>query len=221
MRQHPLVTGEVYHIYNKSIAGFTIFNNNHEFQRILTAVRYYTINKHSSCLARFLELNEEDVGHINALLTDYLSEKPKLVDIAAYCLMPTHIHLILKQLKENGISRFMSNVLNSYTRYFNLKHKRKGPLWEGRFKSKFVETQEQLLHLSRYIHLNPVTAFLIDKPESWQYSSYREYLCFEEVLRICNYNELIDIPPADYKKFAEDGVSYQRELAKIKNLIME
>jgi len=221
MRQHPLITGEVYHIYNKSIAGFIIFNNGHEYQRILAAVRYYTISKHSSCLARFLELNEESACHINALLTDYLSEKPKLVDIVAYCLMPTHIHLILKQLAENGISRFMNNVFNSYTRYFNAKHKRKGPLWEGRFKSKFIETDEQLLHLSRYIHLNPVTAFLTDKPESWEYSSYREYLCFEKVLRICSFNEIIKISPVDYKKFIEDRIFYQRELARIKDLIME
>ncbi|MFH1281337.1 MAG: transposase, partial [Candidatus Omnitrophota bacterium] len=195
--------------------------NNQEYQRILAAIRYYSISKHSSCLARFLELSEENVCQINALLTNYLNDKPKLVDIVAYCFMPTHIHLILKQLEEDGISCFMSNVLNSYTRYFNTKHKRKGPLWEGRFKSKLVETDEQLLHLSRYVHLNPVTAFLTDKPEAWQYSSYNEYLCTEEVLRICNYNKLINIAPADYKKFTEDRISYQRELAKIKDLIME
>ena len=135
--------------------------------------------------------------------------------------MPTHIHLMLKQLEENGISRFMNNVLNSYTRYFNLRHKRKGPLWEGRFKSKLVKSDEQLLHLSRYIHLNPVTAYLTDQPELWQYSSYKEYLCFEKELRICNFNELINMPPVNYKKFVEDGVSYQRDLAQIKDLIME
>lgn len=178
-------------------------------------------NKHSSCLARFLELNEETNPDINEVLNDYLSEKTKSVDIIAYCLMPTHIHLIFKQLEDNGISRSVNNILNSYTRYFNIKHKRKGPLWESRFKSKRIESDEQLLHLSRYIHLNPVTAFLSDKPESWQYSSYKEFLGIKETPTFCNFTNHINIFPADYKKFTEDRISYQRELAKIKDLLTE
>lgn len=183
-------------------------------------ISYYAATKHPFCLARFLELNKKDNFNINTILNDYLDEKVKVVEIVAYCLMPTHVHLILKQSEENGISHFVNNILNSYTRYFNTKHKRKGPLWESRFKSKLVETDEQLLHLSRYIHLNPVTAFLVDKPELWRYSSYREYLCFESA-GTCNFNKLINISPQDYKKFTEDRISYQRELARIKDLIME
>jgi putative transposase len=79
--------------------------------------------------------------------------------------MPTHIHLVLRQLKDGGISKFMSNILNSYSRYFNIKHNRKGPLWEGRFRKVLVGSDEQLLHLTRYVHLNPVTACLVDKPK--------------------------------------------------------
>ncbi|MEK6715311.1 MAG: transposase [Candidatus Omnitrophota bacterium] len=221
MRQHPLVTGEIYHIFNKSIAGFTIFNTNWEYQRILTTVRYYMIGKHSSCLARFLELNETNNSDINIVLGDYLRQKAKIVDIIAYCIMPTHIHLIFKQLEDNGISRSVNNILNSYTRYFNTKHKRKGPLWESRFKSKLVENEEQLLHLSRYIHLNPVTAFLVDKPELWRYSSYREYLGIEETPRYCHFNSHINVLPGNYKKFTEDRISYQRELTRIKDLFIE
>ncbi len=78
--------------------------------------------------------------------------------------MPTHIHLILKQLKEDGISAYMSKILNSYTCYFNRRTKRKGPLWESRFKRVEVTSDEQLLHLTRYIHLNPVTAHIVEEP---------------------------------------------------------
>ncbi len=179
------------------------------------------IGKHSSCLARFLELNETNNSDINIVLGDYLRQKAKIVDIIAYCIMPTHIHLIFKQLEDNGISRSVNNILNSYTRYFNTKHKRKGPLWESRFKSKLVENEEQLLHLSRYIHLNPVTAFLVDKPELWRYSSYREYLGIEETPRYCHFNSHINVLPGNYKKFTEDRISYQRELTRIKDLFIE
>jgi putative transposase len=136
--------------------------------------------------------------------------------------MPTHLHLTLKQLKENGITIFMSNILNSYTRYFNTKHNRKGPLWEGRFKNILIETEEHLLHLTRYIHLNPVTAYLVNKPEEWFASSYEEYvLKVDDNERICKYDDVLDIEAAFYREFVQDTVSYQRELATLKKLFFE
>ena len=136
--------------------------------------------------------------------------------------MPTHFHLIVKQLIDKGISNFMNNLQNSYSRYFNTKHKRKGPLWEGRFKSVLVKTDEQLIHLSRYLHLNPVTAHIVKKPEQWTMSSYREYLLTEDLNnKICKFEDILDIKRDTYRKFVEDRISYQRELAEIKNLLLE
>ena len=134
--------------------------------------------------------------------------------------MPTHFHLILNQKKENGIPRFMSNVLNSYTRYFNTKYKRKGPLWEGRFKGVRVQENEYLLHLTRYIHLNPVSASLVNKPEAWSASSYNEYIGTSGD-RVTDFQELIDMNPSDYRGFVEERIDQQRELEKIKHLILE
>ncbi len=221
MRKNVLVIGEVYHVINKSIAGFKIFNDDSEFSRMVEVIRYYQREKPEIKFSEFIESigfqpNSSQAANYNS------DNKEKLVEIIAYCIMPTHLHLILKQLKENGISVFMSNVLNSYTRYFNIRHKRKGPLWEGRFKSILVETDEQLLHLTRYLHLNPVTAYLIDTPESWAMSSYREYLLrVNERNKFCRYDGILDIEPIAYKKFVEDRVSYQRELASIKSLLLE
>ena len=221
MRENPLITGEVYHIFNKSIADFIIFNHLQEYERMILAIRYYMVKEHDNCLARFLESNQKEGQDINTILKAYLNEKPKLVDLIAYCIMPTHIHFILKQLQQNGISTFINNLLNSYTRYFNRKHKRKGPLLEGRFKSVIVKDDEQLLHLTRYIHLNPATAFLTNKPESWVASSYKEYLQYDALMGICNFRGILNISPHEYKKFTENRISYQRELAKIKELVVE
>lgn len=219
MRKDLLRVGEVYHIFNKSIAEFKIFNSDSEFSRMLGVIRYYQREKPTIKFSRFINLSKAKESNLNRDIL--LLDKEKLVDIIAYCLMPTHLHLILKQLKENGISIFMNNILNSYTRYFNIKHKRKGPLWEGRFKSVLIKTDEQLLHLTRYIHLNPVTAFLVDRPEEWSTSSYREYLLEGNSGKICKYGEILDIEPNAYRKFVEDRVSYQRELAKIKGLLID
>lgn len=219
MRKDPLVTGEVYHIFNKSIADFVIFNHPQEFKRMITGMGYYLVKGHRYGLARFLELNQKE--DVNIIIQAHLDGKPRLVDIIAYCLMPTHVHFILKQLQDEAISTFVNNLLNSYTRYFNRRHRRKGPLWEGRFKNVLVRDDVQLLHLTRYIHLNPTTAFLVDKPEKWIASSYKEYLGYSDSFGLTNFRDILNIFPQEYKKFTDNRISYQRQLAKIKDLLIE
>lgn len=221
-RKEKIVSGNVYHIFNKSIADFKIFNKDIEFLRIKNIIKYYQIQNMPFKFSRFMESETVKKDGFDSNFISLSQSKEKLVQIIAYCIMPTHLHLILKQLKENGISIFMGNVLNSYTRYFNTKYKRKGPLWEGRFKNVPVETDEQLVHLTRYIHLNPVTAYLVNKPEEWLASSYKEYLSdVNSEDRVCEYDDILDVTPSFYRKFVEDRVSYQRELAKIKGLFLE
>ncbi len=119
--------------------------------------------------------------------------------------MPTHIHLILKQIENDGISNFMKKILDSYTRYFNLKTKRKGPLWQSRFKNVMIESDEQMLHLTRYLHLNPTSDGLVKIPEEWKYSSYMEYIGISEA-KICNANILKNFTPEEYRKFVEERI---------------
>lgn len=212
VRKDKLVAGQAYHIFNKSIAGFKIFNSDSEFKRMMAVICFYQRENPSLKFSRFTELKKIEKEH--------LQSGEKLVEIIAYCLMPTHAHLILKQLKDNGISIFMSNIQNSYARYFNIKLDRKGPLWVGKFKNVLVETDEQLLHLTRYIHLNPTTAGLVNKPEEWGMSSYQEYL-LKRTDGLCKYNDILDIEPVSYSRFVEHRISYQRDLEKIKHLILE
>lgn len=213
----PLVKEKIYHIFSKSIAGFEIFRGNSEYGRIRDLLKYYRMEKPPLKFSIFMGIKNKE-----EFLQRHLATKGNLIDIVAYCFMPTHIHLILKQMKENGISVFMKNILNSYTRYFNIKTKRKGPLWESRFQRILIETDEQLLHLTRYVHLNPATAYLVNKPQDWRFSSYKEFLGeAEDKERICNYSEVLDIEPQNYKEFVNSQIDYQRELAKIKRLFLE
>ncbi|MBN1622087.1 MAG: transposase [Endomicrobiales bacterium] len=215
-RKVPIITNEIYHVFNKSIAGFKIFNNAADFSRIIQLLQYYQNEKPPISFVKFnrsVKFRKKD-----SYQTALLPKENKLVDILAYCIMKTHIHLTLKQLRENGISKFIKHVLEGYTKYFNIKYNRKGPLWEGRFKNVLVGTDEQLIHLTRYIHLNPVTYHFVDKPDKWEYSSFNEYLHGE---KICKFKNILDIEPSKYKEFVNDRISYQRELAKIKKLLYE
>lgn len=214
-----MVNGEVYHILSKSIAGYEIFNTQADYLRMMHLLRYYQ-KETKMRFSDFLLLKGIRTG-FNACFAEFNADKNDLVQIIAYCLMPTHFHLILKQLENNGISKFIGNILNSYSRYFNVKHKRRGPLWEAKFKNVLIENDEQILHLTRYIHSNPTTALLVEKPEKWLYSSYKEYLETSEELALCNYKNIIDIEPKSYRKFVNNRISYQRELAKIKTQMLD
>ncbi|MCL5407086.1 MAG: transposase [Patescibacteria group bacterium] len=202
---------------NRSIAKYEIFNFPNDFLRfinILDLYRFIDFRYSYSIFSRLSLLQQQ-------IIISGLRKNPNIdVQIIAYCVMPTHFHLILKQLVDGGISTYISRVLNSYSKSFNLIHKRKGPLWEGRFKNILITTDEQLLHLSRYLHLNPTSAGLVKKPEEWQFSSYQEFIG-KQKQGICDFRDVIDINPGNYKKFVLERASYQKKLSKIKKILLE
>jgi len=218
IRKDPLVQGEIYHIYNRSIAKFVIFNEIEDYNRFVEMINLYQYEDFNYPYSKFGALS---ISNQDAIFTNLKQSNEKLIDIIAYCLMPTHIHLVLKQLKSNGVSKFMSKVLNSYSRYFNFKHHRKGPLWEGHFKNVLVSTDEQFLHLTRYIHLNPASAGIIKDPFKWSYSSLYEYISPVESSGICEFRDFIDLAPKNYRKFITDQKDYQRSLSIIKSLLID
>src|SRR3990167_539504 len=135
MREKSLVNEYYYHIINRSIAGFYIFNNDTEYQRMLDTMVFYQQSSPPTKFSRFTEYSIARKKIMYQQLSTYEVDSlghtnKKLVEIISYCLMPTHFHLILKQNQDFGISKYMCQTENSYTRYFNIKHKRKGPLWE-------------------------------------------------------------------------------------------
>lgn len=221
MRKNPLSNGSYYHIVNRSIAKFEIFNSADDYGRMINLLNFYRFTDFPCKYSEFLRLCQ---NRQKAIVSDLLKSGEMMVVIVAYCIMPTHIHLLLKQETDNGISRFIAKVLDSYSKYFNIKYHRKGPLWEGHFKNILVSKDEQLIHLTRYIHLNPTSAGLVKKPEDWEHSSYHEYISSsrkEGADILCQFNELIDMPPKDYEKFVSDRIAYQKEISKIKHLLLE
>ncbi len=219
IRKDPLENGYVYHIFSRSIAKYIIFNNDKEYSRFLnTMILYHYSNFiHKYCKFKLLPSKLK-----NKIVSGLIKDNNSCVEIIAYCLMPTHIHLVLKQIQDNGISIYMSKILNSYARFFNTAHKRSGALWSGRFKNVLIGTDEQLLHLTRYIHLNPTSIGLAENPEDWHYSSYLEYINkISSKEKICKYQKLIDIPSVVYNNFVNDRKDYQKEITKIKSILIE
>lgn len=189
---------------------------------MIQALRYFQLSEKLPKLSQFLQRDDvTNIGFENCL-EEYFGGGKLRTQIIAYCLMPTHFHVILKQLQDNGISQHMAGTLNSYSHYFNTKYKRLGPLWIGRFKGVLVDNDEQLLHLTRYVHLNPRTAGLVKKAENWPYSSYTEYINPKMIqFPLCQFSDLLNMRLEKYKSFVNDHADYQRELAKIKKIALE
>src|SRR6056297_2121196 len=116
---------------------------------------------------------EEDKEHFLVSLDQYRKECG--YQLLAYCLMGNHIHLLMKTENE-AIGQIFRRIGASYVYWYNKKYDRTGHLFQGRFKSEVVETDEYLKAVLRYIHQNPITAGLVSTPEEFVWSSYREYI---------------------------------------------
>jgi len=119
-------------------------------------------------------LNDKDYTFLLKQVKDHIKEFD--ITVIAYCLMANHYHFILRQNGEAKISGFIQAVFHVYSSAFNALHKHSGTLFEGPFRAIFVDKNEYLLHLCRYIHRNPLEAGIVVKPEQWHYSNYAEFI---------------------------------------------
>lgn len=203
MRNLELTTGEYYHIFNRGNNKREIFFEKYDLDRFFVSMR---------------EFNSEDpIGSIyeHSFEKEKTESKPKLVEFVCYCLNPNHYHFALKQLAENGISKFMHRLGTGYTKYFNQKYSNSGALFQGRYGSKHIDTNEYLLHLSAYINLNPEAHQL---GSSTSKSSWEEYdnpnlenFCNKKVI-LSQFKNI-----SEYKKFAHESlktIKTNKELSK-------
>jgi putative transposase len=145
------------------------------------------------------------------------------INIDSYCLMPNHFHFIIKQSIQGSISRFISDLCNSHSRYFNTKYETVGSLFQGRFKAKWVDKDEYLIHLSRYIHLNPIDLFMFQNKNiivnqllSYKWSSLRAFV-FGEKNEIVNPEVILQYfnsksQKEDYKDFVVSQIENKSNL---------
>jgi putative transposase len=219
-RTIPLVTNQYYHIFNRGIDRRTTFVGRRDYKRATESARYYHFMSPPRKFSKFLVLSIEDRQQV----LEELKNKQKLVKFICYCLMPNHFHFLVKQMVDDGISKFMSIFQNSYTRYFNTKQERKGPLFGDQFKAVRIETDDQLLHLSRYIHLNPYTSFVIKTKRellNYEWSSLPVFLTSRG--GFCEKEEIIHRSRTAkmYKDFVLNQADYQRNLERIRHLSID
>jgi len=212
MRKVRFGIGEFYHIYNCGVDKRSVFLETEDFERFLQSIREFNSQRPIGSLFENSFRDKTKLGNRVA----------KLVDIVGYCLNPNHFHLILKQRLDGGVSEFMHRLGSGYTQYFNIKHKRSGSLFQGKFKAIHVDSNEYLLHLSAYVNLNNRVHHVNDRSSK---SSWGEYLGDNGNTRVKDIILKQFKNPSEYKKFAESSLRNILERKKLykelENILLE
>ena len=134
------------------------------------------------------------------------------ITVLAYCLMPNHYHFVLRQEGDVPVSQFIQRLFQTYTQAFNKQQGRRGPLFEGRFHHVHVDEDDYIVHLCRYVHLNPVAAGMVADPSAWPYSNYLEWVeARPGTLVDRDFIRQYFSTPEAYAAFVRDGIPAERE----------
>ena len=175
-------TDSYYHIYNRGVNRRRIFIDEHDYKYFLMLLQRY--------LGKNTNVDDRKRRYPN-----YSGE----VDLIAFCLMPNHFHLMIAQNDSiKAMESFMRSLVTSYTKYFNKRHRRIGHLFQGPYKASKITNEPYLLHISRYIHLNP------KEYKSWPYSSWPYYTRGWMVDWVKQHKVFELFEGGDYEKFVED-----------------
>lgn len=191
-RKEQLATGDIYHIVIRALDDNLIFKDTDDYFRGIFSI--YEFNN-SNPVTIFIRRRDRSVEKKKEKLSDIgsptkLDKRDKFVEILAFCFMPNHIHLLIQQIKDGGISRFMQKVGIGLSKYFNKKYQRKGHVFQDVFKSVHIENDSQLTTVFNYIHVNPLSLRepgwkekgikdineSIEFLENYKWSSYQDYI---------------------------------------------
>lgn len=228
-----LANNEIYHIVSRGVADYPIFKNIDDYYRgIFSLYEFNTITPVTIRERRKIRVKEKK---LNRGLTSDTREL--LVDILAFCFMPNHVHLLLKQIKNEGISQFMKKLGTGYAAYFNKKYDRKGHLFQGRFKAVHIKNDKQLETVFVYIHSNAISLIEpkwkeigIKEPESvvefledYKWSSYLDYIGKKNFPSVTDREFILKIMNGEpgCKEFVDAWVKYKGKISEFINLSLE
>lgn len=195
-----------YHLYNRGVAKQPIFLDEQDYKTFLSYLKLYLSKK-----------DEAQKVAPTRQLKNFFEE----FILLAYCLMPNHFHMLVWQKNQKTMVNFMRSVGTKYSRYFNKKYQRVGPVFQSRYKAVLITNENQFIYLSKYIHRNPMPT-RTDLVE-YKYSSYKNYLglinqTWIDKTKILSYFSKPD-PNKTYKRFVED--IDERDLLLIKDVMLD
>ncbi len=227
MRKTKLENEEYYHVYNRGVERRDIFVDKRDYERFLYLL--------FACNDSLPLLNSQFFYRGFASIETYPRERKPIVSIVCFCLMPNHFHLLLKQRVDGGISKFMQKLGTGYTMYFNKKYSRSGVLFQGVFKSRHIDKEEYLTHLTRYIHINPAELRepawkekgILSKKDTYDFIKQYQWSSYPDYLRKGRFHKLLELEilselypsPKHYENFVKEWTS--KDLIPIEEYVLE
>jgi len=222
--------GEIYHVVLKAIDDNLLFKDTNDYYRgIFSIYEFNTIQPITIQERRKARLCIKKLASDSSSNTPPIDKRDKFVEIFAFCLMPNHLHLLLKQLKDEGISRFMQKIGGGYAGYFNRKYKRRGHLFQDRFTAVHIENDNQLRNVFVYVHTNPIASIepnwkengiknparAIEFIENYKWSSYQDYLGKKNFPSVTERDFLREVMGGPDKARADvnDWIQYKGEIS--------
>ena len=234
----PIFTNnEFYHIYNRGVEKRDVFIDKDDYFRFIHDM--FEFNDEESAQNIYYKrqaLKSYEVQPRKISQPHELRKRKLLVEIIAYCLMPNHFHLLLRQKREYGVVKFMQKFGTGYTMYFNQRYERVGGLFQGRFKAVLINKDSYLLYLPHYIHLNPLDLKIpswregiissADKAlkflETYRWSSYLDYSGRKNFPSIISLNLFQDLygTSQEYRKSLSEWIR-DMEIGALNNVTIE
>ncbi len=240
-RKQQFVNNEIYHITLRGIDGNLIFRDIDDYYRGIFSIYEFNNKNPVSIKERrkiITRLKKVARGRASGNFLEVREDKrDRVVEILAFCFMPNHIHLLVKQLKDNGITIFMSKIGTGLGGYLNRKYNRKGYVFQNRFHSVHIEDDEQLKIIFAYIHTNPLSLIYpewkkikIEKSEeaqrfleNYKWSSYLDYIGIGNFPSVTEREFILNLMGGEQgcKKFVKNWIEYKGEPKEYSNLFLE
>lgn len=232
IKRPQLVNNEIYHIVTRGVGNSLIFKDKNDYYRGIFSL--YEFNTRESIVIREKRKQRKASKANRELFSD---SRELLVEILTFYLMPNHIHLLVRQIKDNGITQFMRKFGAGYAAYFNKKYDRKGHLFQGRFRAVHIKTDEQLKIVFVYIHTNGISLIepkwkekVIENPEeviefleNFKWSSYSDYIGRKNFPSLTKRDFLLDVmgEVEGCRDFINNWVRYKGEIKGFKDVELE
>ncbi len=248
-RKEQFVNGEIYHIVVKGIDGNVIFKNVDDHYRGIFSIyefnnaKQVTIKERRNARLKLKEqikaINQEFKKNLNEVNRgpSSVDSRDKLVEVLVFCIMPNHLHLLLRQIKDGGVIKFMSKLGTGYGGYFNRKYSHEGHVFQKRFTAVHIENEDQLKVVFVYIHTNPISLIepkwkelgikepekAIEFIENYKWSSYPDYIGKKNFPSVTDREFILKIMGGEdgCKNFIESWIRYKGKIREYTNLALE
>lgn len=242
-RKEQFETGKIYHVILRGIDDNKLYKNIDDYYRgIFSIYEFNTVNpveiirrrRDRIRMKKRLQKLEKLGGNPTS---DQLDPRDKLVEILSFCLMPNHIHLLVRQKKDGGIIKFMKKFGGGYAKYFNLKYSRKGYVFQNRFLAVPVKTDKQLMAVFAYIHANSVSLMeprwkergirdlkkTLKFIKEYKWSSFSDYLGKPNFPSVTDREFMLEVFGGEKacEKFVEDYIKYKGKVKEFPELFLE